>query len=263
MFFFLLLSFIFSEMSQNLGSSYFANSKGARSKLVGTEAMFLNPANLYLDETHTFDINSYYEGSLYNFGTTLNFQGEFALFFSVDGISSDFAYDGYSIFGSYATPISERFSIGASFGYFSSSSFSSELKYSVSASFSPWNLKKKFDKWLISFGLHNNFLSNNQNQFFTSFSYIHRFYAISFDILSSSLEEVDSNNEEVFSISLSLTDYFRLTSSAKIIDFETGNNVVYGTGFDLFTDQIKLSFGMLFDLSNKNYYSFTLSFLGE
>lgn len=263
MFLFLLFNLIFPEMSQNFGSNYFANSKGARALLKGGEAMYINPANLYLDETYTFDINSYYKESLFSLGTIFNFQGELALFASFDSISNSFAYDGFSVLGAYSTALSDRFSLGGAFGYFNSSTYTSELKYSVSASFSPWNLKKKYDKWLVSVGLLSNFLTSDQDQYFTSFSYIQRFYTLSFDVLSSSLEGIDSNNEEVCAFSFLVMDYLKLIASVKMIDFDMGNNLVYGTGIDLFNEQIKLGFAMLFDLNNNNYYSFTVAFQGE
>lgn len=261
MFLFIFISFLYSEMTQNIGANYFASSKGARSSYMQNDAIIINPANLVINDTNLFNVNSYYSSSYFGLGTSINFEDSFAIFFSLDELDKSFSYDGMSVFTSYAFSLSKRFAVGASIGYYSSAIFQSGLKYSTSISISPWDLNKKTDKWIISTGYLRGFGTDNSDEYFISYTYFFNVFSVSLDFITSNVNEMSDNNEEVFSFKFLLTDDFELLSSAKVMDIST-DNTTYGFGLNYLAQGVKLGFSYFYDY-DKSYFAFNISAFEE
>jgi len=253
---FFIINLVFSQMSSNFGSSYFASSRGARSYLSSSQAVLINPANIVVGDTSSFSINSYCYDKYCSFGSAFSDINGFGLYFSLDDIDKDISFDSYSVFGALSFKISEHFSVGASLGYFHSNIAGSGLKYSSSISFSPFNLDKKHDKWLVSAGYLSGFLENKTNEYFFSYSYIDKLFSISLDFLIT-----EDKNYEVLAASFKLTDSLKLISSLKFLEFKT-EALRYAAGLKYYSSYAALAFSILKE-EDRNYYALSLSFYGE
>jgi hypothetical protein len=255
---FFIFSVFFAEMSNNFGASYYAASRGARSNLIGNEAVILNPSNIVLEEQN-LSFNSFCYDKYCSLGTAYSVQEGFGLFFSMDDIDRDISFESLNFFASFAFFISDRFSIGSSFGYFSSNLYNSGFKYSAAFTFSPFSLNKKNETWLISSGYLKDFLAQDEDEFFISYTYKDYFFAVSLDYLFSNNH--DTYNYQVLATSLNLTDYLKLLSSIKFFDFST-DDISYGAGFKIFYDTSAILFSFLKE-NMQTYYAFSIQFIGD
>jgi len=242
-------------MTNNYGASYYALNRGGRSSYLGSDATVLNPSNIVINNS-SFSVNSFCYDKYCSFGSSYAVNSDLALFVSVDEFDKDISFDSFSTFASFALKISDRFSIGASLGYFYSSLFKSGFKYTSSISFSPYNLDKQFNKWLISAGYLSNFLTNNMDEYFLSYTYTDKVFSISFDYLFS-----EENNYEVVAGTFNLTDSLKLISSIKFLDFKA-DGLSYGAGLKYFSDFASLSLSILKEQENI-FYALSLTFYGD